>query len=493
MPYLETLKRDAGFFAYVVNSLGSLVSSTFAYQIILVVSETVTVAFLFIVLVYANAAAALAALGVLAVAGLAIYLSTARLLGRMGKETRIASERTLRIVNETFGNLKEIRVLGRGGRFLEKYKVETNLLAINQAAQMFYSASTRYLVEIAMLAAIALFVAVTLTGRDAAASIGLISLFGASALRILPSVSRILAAMQVLRTLESPIDLAREELGKLASGELEPASSIDAPPPGTARLPVRLTLVKLAFQYDGTSEPAIADINLDVPFGSSLGIVGSSGSGKTTLADLVLGVITPTSGKVLANGSDIHDDLIAWRRMVAYVPQQIGFVAGTIRSNVALGLREEEIDDERVASALETAQLTALIARLPAGVHSPIGEAGKLLSGGERQRLGIARALYQNASLLVLDEATSALDVETEDRFIALLQNLRGLCTTLIIAHRLRTIHSCDRIALFDNGKMIAVDNFDGLSANQPQFMRLVELSNITSGPADVALDPQIR
>lgn len=490
MPYLETLTRDIGFFGYVVNSLGGIISSTFVYQVVLVVSETVTVAFLFAVLLVANPAAALSAICVLGIAGVAIYSLTARRLSRIGVESRLASERTLRLVNETFGNLKEVRMLGRGGRFLGLFQTETGTLAVNQATQMLYSASTRYLVEIAMLLAIATFVAVTLRGMDVAASVGLISLFGASALRILPSVARILGAMQTLRTLEAPIDLARRELVNLSGWQLESRASIDAPPPGTAREPVSLRLENIGFSYSDTKEPAIAGVTLDIPFGQSLGVVGASGSGKTTLADVVLGLITPTAGRVLANGKDIHGDMIAWRRMAAYVPQQIGFVAGTIRSNVALGLRDDEIDDARVRAVLETAQLTSLVSRLPQGVNSPIGEAGKLLSGGERQRLGIARALYQNASVLVLDEATSALDVETEDRFIKLLQNLKGLCTTIVIAHRLRTIRNCDRIALFDAGSMLAVDTFEKLSEGEPRFNRLVELSNLTdlSGNTDATV-----
>lgn len=482
MPYVETLTRSVSFFIYVTNSLGSLVSSNFVYQLVLIVSETMTAVFLFGVLLYANPIAALSAFGVLAAAGGTIYFSTARKLSETGAENREASQRTLAIVTETFGNFKEIRVLGRGRRFLEKFQTETDRLATNRALQMLYSASTRNLVEIAMLISIAAFVGVTLAGQSPSASIGLISLFGASALRILPSISRILAAMQALRTSESPIALASEELVHLANWKLEPAEAIAAPVPGKVRKEVSLRLENLGFQYQSALEPAISGVNLDIPFGKSLGIVGSSGSGKTTLADLMLGLITPSAGRVLADGQSISDDLIGWRRKVAYVPQQIGFAAGTIRSNVGLGLRDDEIDDERIASALETAQLASLVARLPLGVNAPIGEAGKLLSGGERQRLGIARALYQNASVLVLDEATSALDVETEDRFVSLLRNLRGVCTTLIIAHRLRTIRSCDRIAMFDSGKLIAVDGFEGLVAKEPRFARLVELSDLDGG-----------
>lgn len=481
MPYLDSLTRDLGFFAYVINALGSIVCSSFVYQVLVIASEAMVVATLFIVLMYTGPVAALSALAVLGTAGALIYFGTAPEMTRIGDENRKASEQTLRLINETFGNFKEIRVLGRGGRFLNQYRAENRNLAANQAAQMFYAASTRYLMEIAMLASIAVFVAITLSGQNLAGSIGVLSLFGASALRILPSVARILSAMQAVRGLDSPIQLAEAEAAEFGSWVLEPSGAIDAPPPGRRRVPVSLQLEDVGFSYRETLEPAIARVNLAIPFGESLGVVGPSGSGKTTVADIILGVITPDAGRVLADGVDIHTDLIAWRRRVAYVPQQIAFLSGTIRSNIALGLLENEIDDDRVRDAIEVAQLGPLIAKLSLGLNSPVGEAGKLLSGGERQRLGIARALYQNAAVLVLDEATSALDVETEDRFTTLLHGLRGICTTIIIAHRLRTIMACDRIALFASGELVAVDDFEGLSIKEPRFARLVALSNVTA------------
>jgi ABC-type multidrug transport system fused ATPase/permease subunit len=481
MPYLNSLTRDLSFFSYVINAVGSIICSTFVYQVLLIASETMVVATLFMTLMYTGPTAALSALAVLGAAGALIYFVTAPQMTRIGDENRKASEQTLRLINETFGNFKEIRVLGRGGRFLSLYRAENRNLAANQAAQMFYATSTRYLMEIAMLASISVFVTITLSGQNLAASIGVLSLFGASALRILPSVARILSAMQAVRGLDSSIRLAEDEAAQFQTWVLEPPGAIDAPPPSGDRVPVLLQLEDIGFSYTETLEPAVARVNLTIPFGESLGVVGPSGSGKTTVADIILGVITPDAGRVLADGVDIQADLIAWRRRVAYVPQQIAFVSGTIRSNVALGLLESEINDNRVRGAIEAAQLGPLIAKLPLGLNSPIGEAGKLLSGGERQRLGIARALYQNASVLVLDEATSALDVETEDRFTTLLHGLSGICTTIIIAHRLRTIRACDRIALFAAGELIAVDDFEGLSIKQPRFARLVALSNVTA------------
>lgn len=482
MPYLSSLQRDVSFFSYAINALGTIICSTFVYQLVLIASESITVALLFCILVYANPLAAFSALSVLLVTGAAIYFSTSHKLGRIGQENRHAAERTNRLVNETFGSFKELRVLGRGGRFLAQYADEVERLARNQATLTLYSSSTRYLVEISMLAAIGVFVAVTISSQNLAGSIGLIGLFGASALRILPSVSRILGGMQTLRTLESPISLAEEEAANLFIWSLEPVEAINAPAPTRHREPVTIALKDVSFQYDGKAEPAVRNISLEVPFGQSLGVVGASGSGKTTIADLILGIITPEKGKVLANGSDIHADLIEWRRRVAYVPQQIAFVSGTIRSNIALGLRDDEIDEGRIQSSIETAQLSSLIERLPLGINSPIGEAGKLLSGGERQRLGIARALYQNASVLVLDEATSALDVETEDRLTTLLHGLKGMCTTIVIAHRLRTIRECDRVALFSEGELIAVNDFETLSATEQQFAKLIALSNLGTG-----------
>jgi ATP-binding cassette, subfamily B, bacterial PglK len=491
MPYLASLQRDTGFFSYAINALGTIICSTFVYQLVLIVSELITVSLLFCVLVYANAVAAGSAFVVLLTTGTIIYAATAVNLGRIGQENRNAAERTARLVNETFGSFKELRVLGRGGRFLARYAEEAERMGRNQATLSLYNTSTRYLVEIAMLAAIGAFVGVTIAGENLANSIGLISLFGASSLRILPSVSRILGAMQTMKTLESSIGLAEEEASHAASWSLEPVDAINAPVPVAERQATTVSLRQVSFQYQGTAEPAIRNVSLEIPFGESLGVVGASGSGKTTVADIILGVITPEHGKVLSNGEDIHADLIGWRRRVAYVPQQIAFVSGTIRSNIAFGLRDDEIDDARVVSSLETAQLSSLVGRLPLGINSPIGEAGKLLSGGERQRLGIARALYQNASVLVLDEATSALDVETEDRLTTLLHGLRGICSTIVIAHRLRTIRECDRVALFADGELVAIDTFDALSANERRFARLVELSNL--GIAGISAENEVE
>lgn len=479
MPYLVSLQRKISFFLYAINSLGTIVSATFVYQLILIASEIITLVLLFGMLVYANPAAAMAAFAVLALTGAVIYLSTSRSLARIGEQNRAGAQRTNQLITETFGSFKELRVLGRGGRMLAAYTDEIKQLADNQATFSLYNASARYLVEISMLLTIGVFIAVTVSNQSMASSIGLISLFGAASLRILPSIARLLGATQTLKTLESPIGLAEDEARNIAGWRLEPETAIDAPAPGRSRTRADIVLDNISFQYDGKQEPAIRNVSLTIPYGESLGIVGASGSGKTTVADLVLGLIEPESGRVLSNGQDIYDDLVSWRRKVAYVPQQISFVSGTIRSNVAFGLRDDEIDDQRVNEVLEIAQLSALVGRLPLGIHASIGEAGKLLSGGERQRLGVARALYQNASILVLDEATSALDVETEDRLTTLLHQLKGVCTTIIIAHRLKTIRECDRVALFADGELVAVGRFDELSSTDPRFGKLVELSRL--------------
>jgi ABC-type multidrug transport system fused ATPase/permease subunit len=479
MPYLTFLQRNTGFFLYTINSLGTIICSTFVYQLVLIVSEIITVSLLFCMLLYANPIAAVAAFAVLALTGAVIYLGTSRNLARIGDQNRAIAQRTNQLINETFGSFKELRVLGRGGRFLAIYASEIKQLADNQATFSLYNASARYLVEISMLLTIGVFIAVTVSNQSMASSIGLISLFGAASLRILPSIARLLGATQTLKTLESPIRLAEDEAANIARWRLEPENSIHAPTPGEGRVQTDVLLSGISFQYDGKQEPAIKNVSLEIPFGQSLGVVGASGSGKTTVADIILGLIVPERGTVLSGGRDIHDDLVAWRRSVAYVPQQIAFVSGTIRSNVAFGLRDDEIDDARVVEVLEIAQLSGLVKRLPQGIHSPIGEAGKLLSGGERQRLGIARALYQNASVLVLDEATSALDVETEDRLTTLLHELKGFCSTVIIAHRLKTIRECDRVALFSDGQLVAIGSFDELTATDSRFGRLVELSKL--------------
>ena len=226
-----------------------------------------------------------------------------------------------------------------------------------------------------------------------------------------------------------------------------------------------LVLDGVSFAYEGAAAAALEKIDLAIPCGSAVGIVGNSGAGKSTLVDIMLGLLTPTSGHVLVDGDDIASHPRAWQRLVGYVPQTIFLCDDSIRANVAYGVDPAQIDEAAVLRAIAAAQLDQFVADLPAGLDTPVGERGVRLSGGQRQRIGIARALYRDPQVLVLDEATSALDTETERDVMQAVEALHGAKTLIIVAHRMSTVAKCDLLYRLDRGRVVQSGKFTEIVA----------------------------
>jgi ABC-type multidrug transport system fused ATPase/permease subunit len=275
-----------------------------------------------------------------------------------------------------------------------------------------------------------------------------LGLFAASAFRLMPSINRVMGAVQSLRYGLPVIDLLHEEL------------NLAIPKVGSTPIPATpfhdvLELCQITYAYPGAAEPALKDISLAIQRGESVGFVGASGSGKSTLVDVLLGLLMTDTGKVLADGKDIHENLRNWQDQIGYVPQSIFLTDDTLRRNVAFGLANERIDDVAVQHAIRAAQLEEFVTSLPNGLETFVGERGIRLSGGQRQRIGIARALYHDPAVLVLDEATSALDTDTERGVMQAITALQGSKTVLIIAHRLSTVEHCDRLYRLHEGRLV--------------------------------------
>jgi ABC-type bacteriocin/lantibiotic exporter with double-glycine peptidase domain len=238
----------------------------------------------------------------------------------------------------------------------------------------------------------------------------------------------------------------------------------------------KIELQDITFTYPGSHSPAISNICLSVPPGTSVAIVGSSGSGKTTLIDLLLGVLLPDIGKVLISGYSPADAVVRWPGAISYVPQDVIINSGTVRENVALGYPISTAKDGLVLEALNVAHLTEFVSRLPKGLDTEVGEKGSRISGGQRQRLGIARAMFTKPNLLVLDEATSSLDGETEANVSEAIHSLRGLTTVVVIAHRLSTVKSADLVLYIDGGKIVAKGTFEEVRKSVSDFDKQARL-----------------
>lgn len=352
------------------------------------------------------------------------------------------------------GGAKELILLGRWQYFANRFRVHTGQIARLGTKVSFISQLPRLLLElVAIVALTGMAVAFTFEGRSPERIILALGIFAAVAARSLPSVNRMLSAAQQLH-------YARSALTTL-SGEL--ASPAESPPliaPPTTVAFNSLQLADVCFCFPGSQVEALSGVNLCIRAGQCVGVMGTSGAGKSTLVDVMLGLLTPTSGSVLVNGGPIGSQPVGWQRQIGYIPQTIYLSDDTLRRNVAFGVDDASIDDEAVERAIKAAQLDEFVRSLPEGLDTKVGERGARLSGGQRQRIGIARALYHDPPVLVMDEATSALDNVTEHEVMQAVNGLRGSKTMVIVAHRLSTLQECDLVIELVGGRVVRSGSF---------------------------------
>jgi ABC-type multidrug transport system fused ATPase/permease subunit len=318
------------------------------------------------------------------------------------------------------------------------------------------------------------FAAYLTTGLNGA--VAAIALFAATGFRLIPAINAVQAGI-VQATASTPI--AIDVINDLKGAEQN--RSITASAIDTAVLPDQPKLLRLndvSFEYLRSTEQVLRGLTLDIPLGSSLGIVGPSGAGKSTLIDLLLGLNIPTSGNITIDGEPLNNVIRAWRDRVGYVPQRVALFDGSIAQNVALTW-DDDFDRDQVVEALDKAQLGSLIASRANGIDERIGERGFSLSGGQQQRLGIARALYTDPLVLVLDEATSSLDTKTEDEVTQAIRSIKGELTLISVAHRLSTIKDYDQVCYLEDGRIAGQGTFRELAVALPAFGEQVALAGL--------------
>ncbi len=408
-----------------------------------------------------------------------LYFLSRNSLDRNGKV--ISEEQAVRfkMMSEGFGGIKDTLLLGREEEFNKRFIKASNITAYATGNTNTLTLFPKYLLELLAYSAVIFLVLFLIfqNNGDLAATLPVIAVFALAGFKLLPAFQLCYSSYGVMKGNMNSFETLREDL--LQSYQFADLDLALQKSDERVLLPKQSIEIKnIYFTYPTASSKTLNNISLKILMGDFIGIVGSSGSGKSTLVDVILGLIDPDAGKIAIDGVTLAPENIrSWQNSIGVVSQNIFLADSSIRENVAFGLPIENINEEFVKNAIKLANLDEFIETLPSGLSTRVGERGVQLSGGQRQRIGIARALYQNASILVFDEATSSLDGITEKKVMDAIYNLSGLKTIIIVAHRLASVKKCSCIHLMQQGEIIDSGDFNDLASRNELFKNMTSLS----------------
>lgn len=473
-PYSLHVQRGSADLLRRLNESMNNVFASILVPAVAVVTDAVTIAGMALALLVIAPLPTVLAISIFGIGTLVLQRYTRRTIMHASWAITDANVLAMRYALQSFGGIKEIKLRNEQDVFVDAYAQAKMASAMQGRIITFLGDFPKYAMETLFVIGIGVMTAVVFAQESSGRALGVLALFAVAGFRVMPGTVRMVASLNTIKSGSASLDLVEEDI------EAMRATPITSEPIGSA-LPLtrELVLESVSFRYDDATQDVLRDCDLRVPAGSSLALVGSSGAGKSTLVDVILGLQTPTSGRIIADGVDVVTRAREWQAGLAVVPQDVFLLDGSLADNIRFSPHSGTGDEERMRHVVAQAQLQDLVAELPHGLDTHVGERGTRLSGGQRQRVGIARALFRDPHLLILDEATSALDNLTEHRISETIRALRGDVTLIIVAHRLSTVRHCDQIALMSSGRIDAVGTFQGLQAESGEFARLVELGKL--------------
>ena len=446
-PYKLHIARNS---SDIISAIAQKSVATTAVIVSLVTFATTTSLFIAIVIAMlaVNTKITLLSALIMALAYLTIAKFTKKNLAQNGEVIAKKQNDVMQSLQEGLGAIRDILIDGTQENYTQNYAKSANELQKSRAENMFIAQSPRYIIETFAMILIAVFVLFNSYGNHSIIStLPILGFFALSAQRLLPLIQQMYGYWSEIignkAALADVIDLLEQPYVKFKQ-EPEPIC-----------LHQQIELKNVGFKYNQTLPNIFSNVNIRIPKGARVGIVGTTGSGKSTLLDILMGLIEPSEGLLTIDGQSINNlNCRAWQKSIAHVPQAIFMSNLSIAENIAFGIPKEAVDMHKVQNAAIKANAHEFISKCKEGYATKVGERGIRLSGGQRQRIGIARALYKNASVLCLDEATSALDNTTEQEVMLSLNSLDNNLTVFIIAHRLSTLENCSHIIKVENGKV---------------------------------------
>jgi ATP-binding cassette, subfamily B, bacterial PglK len=466
-PYTFFLARNTADLSKSVLSEANQVTGGVMIPLMKIISGTVVAAAIFSLLMFVDPLISIVIVALLGGSYATVYFFASRFLNRIGEDRIRANRERYILASEALNGIKELRLMGREQAYLQRFRDPSERFARHQATSNIIGGLPSYGIQAVAFGGM-LVILLYLIGRQGGLgdALPIFALYIFAGSRLKPSIQEIFGNLIKLRfslpALESLYnDLMYEEAQADQMYKRAPS------PPLLLRKFIRLENV--TYRYPTSSIYALKGITLTIPVGSCVGFIGKTGAGKSTTVDLILGLLTPTSGQVVVDGHPLKPArLRAWQDNFGYVPQSTYLADDTVAANIAFGLPAESIDQDAVERVAHTAHIhDFIISELPKGYKTMVGERGIRLSGGQRQRLAIARALYH-----ALDNATEAAVMEA-------IETLHGLKTIILIANRLSTVRKCDLIFLLDHGQLAGEGTFDGLARSNTEFRRLAHGSGL--------------
>jgi len=471
-PYDWHLQRSSSELLRNIQGDTSNVIKGYILSFMSLVMGVLMTSFIFFVLVLG---APSVAFGSVVIMGLGLFVVIRLFQGRLrtiGLMLREAAKEITQAVLQGFGALVDARIIGCEKHLRQQHYAIMMKMANGTRNQLVIMKSLPLAIEtIATFGLLVVLYLLFQTTESPAQILPIIAMLGVATIRLKQTTTAIGTAIGQMNSTRAFIPGIVNDLKELRAIE-RTVKRKSAKAGGIGKFSA-LKLKNISYKYPNTDSYALRNVSLTLKQGQSIAFVGSTGCGKSTMVNVLLGLLEPQEGKVLVNKQDIFSSLDSWRAHLGYIPQSIYLLDDTIRANIAFGVPDEDIDEETLWSAIQSANLDSFITSLPDGVSTEIGENGARLSGGQQQRLGIARALYFNPDVLVMDEATSALDNNTEKEVMQAIQGMKQNRTLIMIAHRLSTVEDCDCLYFLDAGRISHSGTFEELKRESPKFRKM--------------------
>lgn len=452
--YLFHLDHNSATLLRNVNAGGQVIYSTMLISTFTLLTELITAFTIWLMLVVVDAFTAVVVAGIMGAMMYGIIKAFRRNISKQAKIQNDFAAGYIKCVNQGLGAIKETKVMRKEKYFLEEFSRTYQQYGEANRKYLFINQLPRMIIETMVVSGLLVMIVAKLAmGSTPEEIVPLLGVLALAAFRLMPSANRIVNLFNIIKFQQPLFYELYPELMDIKERQESRKESYYLSVQPKLKFEKSIQVNKLRFAYPEGREDVLRDVSFSIGKGDFAGIIGPSGAGKTTFVDILLGLLKPSDGNIKVDGQDIFDNIRSWQANLAYVPQSIYLIDGSVKENIALGVVPENIDNARVEKSLHMAELYDFVSDLPEGIETRVGERGVKLSGGQRQRIGIARALYQQPEVLILDEATSALDNDTEKSITDTILKLKGQITIIAIAHRLSTLAECDYKIEFADGK----------------------------------------